>query len=157
MDNLNKREAMKEWLKTNPGKQPEDWLLETRCIDNKQRLQVAQILRLCDEHHLIYEIPYNAGRSEFGYVWFDFAIHKAPIDLDAPDYLFENINPMRRWEKAQDFLHWKAEKELGEENKYAYDFLYSDSNGYFYEFFMDWREHAFLEGFAPTKTFDWSK
>ena len=156
MNNLNKREAMKEWLKTNPGKQPEDWLLETRCIDDKQRLQVAQILRLCDDNHLIYEIPYNAGQSEFGCVWFDFAIHGAPIDLDAPDHLFEGIDPKRPWVKVWDYIRWKAAKDLGPEHQQDYDFLYNDVD-YFHDFFMDWRDHAFLEGFAPTKTFDWSK
>ena len=56
MKNIDKLEAMQRWLESNPGKSPEDWLLETRCVDDKQRKLVAQILRLCDEKQ-IYKIP----------------------------------------------------------------------------------------------------
>lgn len=156
MNNLDKYEAMQQWLDANPGKSPEDWLLETRCVDDKQREQVVRILRLCDENHLVYEIPYGTPSLENEPVWFDFAIHGAPIDLDAPDHLFEGIDPKRPWEKAWDYIRWKAAKDLGPEHKQAYDFLYNDVD-YFHNFFRDWRDHSFLEGFASEKTFDWSK
>lgn len=145
-----KYEAVKAWLDANPDKQPEDWLLEVRCRNNEQREKVSEILRLCNENHLIYEIPWSYHAEPD--VWFDFAIHNAPIDLDAPDELFDNINPKRPWEAAAKYLSWKAAHDFGE----GYEF---DDEGlphldYFHDFFMDWRSHEFLEGFVPGKKFD---
>lgn len=151
----NKLEAMEAWLEANPGKNRQDWLLEVRCKDEKQRKEVAEILRICKEANLVYEIPYVYVYSDEPEVWFDFAVHRFPIDLDAPDELFENINPKRPWEAAARYLDWKAEHDFGEGFKFDYEGLPHED--YFHDSFMDWRDHAFLEGFCPGKKLNWSK
>lgn len=148
-----KQEQLTNWLEANPGKESEDWLLEVRCKDEKQRAQVAEILRLCEENNLVYRIPFSyPGEPK---VWFDFAVHGHPIDLDAPDELFEDINPNRRWEAGERYLSWKAVYDLGEGYETDYGHLFHED--YFHDNFYDWRDHEFLEGFALGKKFNWNE
>ena len=148
-----KQEQLTNWLEANPGKESEDWLLEVRCKDEKQRAQVAEILRLCEENNLVYRIPFSyPGEPK---VWFDFAVHGHPIDLDAPDELFEDINPNRRWEAGYRYLSWKAVYDLGEGHETDYNHLFHED--YFHDNFYDWRDHEFLEGFALGKKFNWNE
>lgn len=156
-----KHDAMQDWLEANPGKEPTDWLLEVRCKDDKQRAEFKELLEkveACGQKEVLEVAPQDwvsniCGRidgqpdcmltseqlvGEDVSTEFDFRYGRHYFDLDAPDSIFENVDPRQPWLRAIEYLRWKACK-LGLEDT-TFVLAMREQNSIFKFEFKHWKE-----------------
>lgn len=111
-----KREEIAEWMKVNPGKTERDWLLEERCVTERQRSDLRRLLDLCD----YLDVSYGFKEIDFMEELNDFC-DKNQEDENIKKYkeiclkLIEDEKPVREFDLYFPSKHWVIN--IGEEHR----------------------------------------
>lgn len=97
MNEISKKEAMNQWLRSNPGKTERDWLLDVRCTTDTQREALLELLECCYACGMKYEVCHEVDLDE------------VYSNLIASDSYLQEILELRVMEKYNNFNGYCAE------------------------------------------------